>query len=207
MLMLSPGCTYSAGKLLFMLGLGEGRLVPAEFKLTDGPLLIFVDDYRERMTSPLAARYVFEELSQELLRQKAAKKIIPLKTIDSLRQSHPNFNELSAREIGEIVGAEQVLWVEVQDFLADKQITNVSDAAYLNVTLKVLDPHETSRRSRVRLWPVSPTGHLVTTGISGAKVAELKTPAAISKELAKKISVEIAKRFYDYHLGDFEKER
>lgn len=206
-LVVVSGCTYSGGKLLYMLGLGEARVVPAEFTLTKEPVLIFVDDYRERLTYPLAARDLFDELSQELLRKKAATKLIPLSTMDGLRQSHPDFSELSAREIGELVGADQVLWIEIQDFLATEEVTNVADAAYLHVTLKVLDPHETKRRSRIRLWPVSPTGHLVTVGISGARVSELGSTARVSKELTRQAAVEIAKRFHDYQLDDFEKER
>ncbi len=206
-MLLASGCTYSGGKLLFMLGLGEARVLPAEFTLTEKPVLIFVDDYYERLTWPLASRFLFDELSQELLRQKAAKKIIPLSTLDGLRQSHPHFAELSAREIGELVGADQVLWIKVQDFLAEERLGGVDNAAYIHVTLQVLNPHETKRRSRVRLWPVSPNGHLVTFGISGARVAELQASAKISKELAAGVAVEIAKRFYDYQLGDFEKAR
>ncbi len=206
-LLLAPGCTYSAGKLLFMMGVGQGRMVPAEFTLTKGPLLIFIDDYHEQLTWPLASRYLFDELSQELLRQEAATKIIPLATLDSFRQSHTDFSKLSVREIGELVNAEQVLWIEVQDFLAEEQVFDATDAAYFHVTLKVLNPKETKRRSRVRLWPVSPYGHLVTVSISGARVAELETRTKISKELASQLAVEIAKRFYDYRLGDFEKER
>lgn len=207
MLCAFSGCTYTGGKLLYMLGLGEARTVPAEFTLTKEPVLIFVDDFRERLTYPLAARDLFGELSQELLRQKAATKLIPLSTVDGLRQSHPEFSELSAREIGELVGADQVLWIEIQDFLASDEVTNVDDAGYIHVTLKVLDPHETKRRSRIRLWPISPTGHPVSVGISGARVSELGSAARVSKELTTMAAVEIAKRFYDCQLGDFEKER
>ena len=201
------GCTYSGGKLLYMLGLGEARTVPAEFTLTEEPVLIFIDDFRERLTYPLAARQLFDELSQELLQNEAATKLIPLSTVDGLRQSHPDFSKLSAREIGELVGAEQVLWIEVQDFLASDEVTNVADAGYIHVSLKVLDPHETKRRSRIRLWPVSPTGFPISVGISGARVSELGSAARVSKELTKMVSVEIAKRFYDCQLGDFEKDR
>ena len=59
-------------------------------------------------------------------------------------------------------------------------------------------------RSRVRLWPVSPSGHALETGISAARVTELQKRAAISKLLAQDLSVKIAKLFYEYRLGDFE---
>ncbi len=199
------GCTYSGGQLLYMLGVGEANRVDAEFTLTEGPLLLFIDDYNEQLTTPVAARHLFDELSQELLRQGAAKRIIPLQTIDGIRQSRPDFGKLSAREIGELAGAEQVLWVEVRDFLGEEHVFSASDAAYYRVSVRVLNPHEKKRRSRVRLWPVSPSGSLVGTGLTGGRVVELKTRTEISRALAADLSVKIAKLFYEHQLGDFER--
>lgn len=199
------GCTYSGGQLLYMLGFGDAGRVDAEFTLTEGPLLVFIDDFNEQLTTPLAARYLFDELSQELLRQKAAKKIIPLATIDGIRQSRADFGKLSAREIGELAGAEQVLWVEVVDFLAEEQVFSASEAAYFRVVVRVLDPTENKRRSRVRLWPVSPAGQQVGTSLTGGRVTELKTPMEISRALAADLAVKIAKLFYQHQLGDFER--
>jgi len=199
------GCTYSGGQLLYMLGFGDAGRVDAQFTLTEGPLLVFIDDFNEQLTTPVAAHYLFDELSQELLRHKAAKKIIPLETIDGIRQSHPDFGKLSAREIGELAGAEQVLWVEVADFLAEEQVFSAADAAYFRVVLRVLDPNEKKRRSRVRLWPVSPAGQQVGTSLTGGRVTELKTPTDISKALAADLAVKIAKLFYEHQLGDFER--
>ncbi len=199
------GCTYSGGQLLYMMGIGEADLVDAQFTLTEGPVLVFIDDYNEELTTPTAARHLFEELSQELLRQEAAKKIIPLETIDGIRQSRSDFGKLSVREIGELAGADQVLWVEVTGFLGEEHVFSVSDAAYYRVSVRVLDPHEKKRRSRVRLWPISPAGHRVGIALSGARVVELKTRTAISKEMAADLSVKIAELFYEHQLPEFER--
>lgn len=204
-LLMLGGCTYGGGELLYMLGFGKAQKVPAEFELTDGPILIFVDDFNEELTWPLASRYLFDALSQELLKQGAAKKIIPLETLNSVRSTRPDFGKLGAREIGVLCGADQVIWIEVKDFLAEERVYSASDAAYFRVTVKVLNPKEKKRRSRVRLWPVSPSGCPVETGISGARVSELKVKAAIAKLLAEDLSVKIAKLFYEHRLGDFEK--
>jgi len=202
---LASGCTYSGGQLLYMLGFGQADRVPAQFNLTKGPLLVFVDDYNEVLNSPVAARQLFDELSQELLHQGAAKKIIPLETIDGIRQSRADFGSLSAREIGELAGADQVLWVEVLDFLGEEHVFNASNAAYFRVSVRVLNPRETKRRSRVRLWPINPSGEQVATSLTGARVVELKTQTAISKALAEDLAAKIAKLFYEHQLGDFER--
>jgi hypothetical protein len=201
----ASGCTYSGGELLFALGFGSGRKVPAEFRLTDAPLMIFIDDIHEHIDWPPARRALFDELSQELLRHKAAKKIIPLATLEQLQQSVPKFDQRGCREIGEIAGAEQVLWLEVRDFVADEEIFDANDAAYVAVTVKVINVRETKRRSRVRLWPVSPDGHLVTASMSGSEVSIKKDKDDIVEELAKRLAADVARLFYDHRAPEFER--
>ena len=201
----SLSCTYSGGELLYMLGVGRGAKVEARFLLTEGPLMVFVDDVNERVDWPRARSYLCDDLSQELLRHRAATKIVPRATIDSLRQSMPDFDKRGARELGEMVGADQVVWIEMQDFLAEERIVDISMAAYWTVTVKVLNAREKESRSRVRLWPTSPAGHILSATLSGADVSRLKTRDAISKALSEKLVVDIAKLFYEYRKGDFDR--
>ena len=199
------GCTYSGGKLLYFLGFGSAEKVEAEFRLTDQPVMVFIDDVHERLSWPPAERYMFDAITQELLRNEAAHKIIPRETILQLRQSDPDFQRRGCREIGEKAGAEQVLWIEVQDCLADPQISSASDAVYLIVTVKVINVLETEHRTRVRLWPTSPDGEQVGVTMSGAEAVESNTEDEITKRLADRLAVEVAKLFYDHDLGDFER--
>ncbi len=198
-----PGC-MTTGKLLYVMGLGHGPKVEAQFHLTDEPVMIFVDDIHERVDWPPAERYIFDELSQALLRHKAAKKIIPLETIDQLRQTMDDFNKRGCREIGERAGATQVLWLEVRDFLADEQILGPNNAAYITVSVKVIDVTQQKSRSRVRLWPVSPAGSIVSVSLSGAEASEAKSKDGISKRLAAKLAESVARLFYDHRGDDFE---
>jgi hypothetical protein len=199
------GCTFSQGQLLYMLGFGSGQTIEARFRLTDRPLLVFVDDIHERLTWPAAEGYLFGALTEELLRHQAATKIIPLETITRLRQTEPDFQRRGCREIGEMTGADQVLWVEVLDYLGDPQIQTANDAAYLRVSVKVLNARETEHRTRVRLWPESPEGQHVSVTMGGAEAVESDTEDAIAKKLADRLAVEAAKLFYDHRLGDFER--
>ncbi|MGB2988154.1 MAG: hypothetical protein WBE26_19980 [Phycisphaerae bacterium] len=201
------GCTYSGGELLYLLGIGRGEKVEAKFRLTEGPIMILIDDVSQRPDGAMATRYLFDELAQELLRHEAATKIIPQETLVHLRQSMPNFEKRGCREMGLQAGARQVLWVEVQDLFAQEQIHDATTAAYFNVTVKVINVLEEKRRSRVRLWPTSPGGHPVAVSMTGSEVGLAKTKDAISKEIAGRLAVEIAKLFYDHRLGDFEREK
>lgn len=199
------GCGYTQGKLLFMLGLGRGDKVEAQFRFTSNPVLVLVDDPGGRLDWPPAWSYLTDDVSEELIRRKAAQKIIPRQTIEQIRQREPDFGKRGCREIGEMAGAEQVLWIEVKDFLADPLISKASAAAYLAVTVRVINVLEKESRTRVRLWPVSPEGKFEMVSISGARVAEAKTRDGISRVLSGKLAEELAKYFYDHRLGDFEK--
>jgi len=200
------GCTYSGGEFLYMMGLGRGMMKEAQFTLTNGPVMIFVDDYHERIDWPQTTQYLFDDLAQELLKNKAAKKIIPLKTVEQLRQSVPDFEKRGCREIGELAGAEQVVWIEVKDFLADEQVFDANNAAYLMVSVRVLNSLEKKKRMRVRLWPTNPDGHSLSVIMSGSEVAIAKSKNEIAKELANRMAVEVAKLFYDHRAGDFDRE-
>ncbi|MCH7883686.1 MAG: hypothetical protein IIC01_00415 [Planctomycetes bacterium] len=203
--LLLAGCTYSGGELLYFLGFGKPRMIEAVFRLSPGPVLVFVDDVNERMESPKAGRNLFEALSQELLRHEAAERIIPLRTVEQLRQTMPDFDKRGCREIGELAGAEQVLWIEVRDFLAEEQIFDASNAAYIVVTVKVINVLESQRRSRVRLWPTSPDGFLVTAKMNGSEVVTIGNKDAIGQELTTRLAGHIAMLFYDHRASEFER--
>jgi hypothetical protein len=196
---------YGGGELLYALGVGRSGMVKAQFTLTQGRLMVLIDDVHERIDWPQARSYLFDELTQALLRNKAAGKIIPLETVEALRRSMPEFNKLSAREIGELADADQVLWVETTEFFAEENFIDAGDAAYWTATVKVLNPREKEAKTQVRLWPVSPAGHLVRVRMTGANVAQKKTTDKISKELAVLMGDKIAKLFYEYRPDDFER--
>lgn len=200
----SAGCTYSGGELLYALGIGSGPLVEAEFQLTDGPVLILIDDPVQRVDWPPTTLYLFDDLAQELLKHEAAKKIIPRQTVDGLKQTTQQYSKRGCREIGELAGAEQVLWIVVQDFLAEQQITEVGVAAYLTVTVKVINVLENEHSGRVRLWPASPRGEQIAVSMTGSEVALARTKDGTAKNLARRLAIKTAKRFYEHRLADFE---
>ena len=204
---LSTGCTYSGGELLYLMGVGRTAKVEAKFRLTQERLMVFVDDVHERVDWPQARNDLFDDLTQALMRHQAVTKIIPRESIDALRQSLPNFGRRGCRELGEMLEADQVLWVEVRDYLGDEQFTETKEAALWTVAVKVINVKEKKSRSRVRLWPMSPDGQLVTALLSGVDVARLKTKSAIARELSDRLAQRIAKLFYDHTPRDSDARR
>src|SRR3990172_10551129 len=73
--------------IVALCGACGGEKVDAKFQLTAGPVMVFVDDMHERVDWPPARRYLWEDVSQELLRTESANKVVPIETEESLRQT------------------------------------------------------------------------------------------------------------------------
>ncbi len=187
-----------------MMGVGRGQKVEAQFRLTDGPILVLVDDSTQLVDRPMTTRYLADRLAQELIKKKAAKKIIPEQTLDALRQREPDLHRRGCREVGEMVGAKQVLWIEIRDFLAGEQIESAAEAAYITVSVKVISAGELEPGKRARLWPVSPKGRILSEVLAGSDCLRLKTKDAIGRELADKLATQVARLFHDHRLDRLE---
>lgn len=199
------GCGPSGGAALYFTGLFQRKKVPAEFTLTTGPILILIDDPKPVVDWPVFLRLVNDDLGQELLRNKAAQKIIPIQTLQSIEQTEANYAKRGAREIGELAGADQVLWIEMRDFLAPDSAEDLSEAAYAVASVKVIDVHA-ENRAAARVWPSNPQGKVVSVKRTGSEVARAKTRDAVSKDLSAALSVKIARNFYAYRPEDTEEE-
>ena len=202
-LLLPTGCGFSGGQALYMLGVGKGQKVEAKFHLTEGPLLILFDDL-DRVDVPTFEMHLHDAVSQELLKHKAAQKIIPYDTIQHLRRTWPEFPDRGAREIGVKAQAEQVLWLEVQDFALSRESFDPERAAIITVSVKVINPLEAKDKSNVRLWPSTHAGHLISASLSAPEVTLCQNDQVLSRKLSLELADKIAKLFYDRRLEDTE---
>lgn len=197
----------SQGAILYFMGFGQAEMVEAEYRLTDEPILVLVDDSAGRLDWPPAKRYVVNELAQELIKSGAANKIIPIETLNQIQRDHSDFSKLSCQKIGELAGAEQVLWLEIQEYFGNQEFFEPTNAAYIAANIKVINVLEKESRSRVRLWPSAPRGKFITVSLDASAVARAKTRDIIARGLAVKLADTVAKLFYDYRPDDFEADR
>lgn len=202
----AAGCGFTQGKMLYMAGFGQRKMVPAQYKLTEGPVAILIDDLESKVDWPIALHLLEDDVGQALLRSASAAKIVPPQTMQGLRQTQPDFNARGMREVGRMAGAEQVLWIGIEDFYVTDEPSEVQEAAYMVAAVKVINALEEEDRMRVRLWPAHPEGHRVTARASAADVTRAKTRDAVSKELTHQLAETIARLFHDHRPGDFEPE-
>jgi len=201
---MASGCGMSQGRLLYFMGFGKRETVKAQFRLTQEPVLILVDDLGGQVDWPPTITYLRDRLGRELISAGGANRIIPPKTLDTVRSAHIDYDRLSTRKIGELCGAEQVLWVEIDQYFADPEFFEPTDGAWLTATIKVIDVLKHEDRSRVRSWPMTPRGHYVSVTMDGSAVARAKTKDAIAQQLAEKLTTEVVRVFTDWVPGDFE---
>ena len=196
------GCGVSGGELLFVSGLVPSPTVKAEFKLTEGPVAVLVDDYQEIAYWSEVRSMLADQLVQELGEHGAARSLISNAKVNRLRQADAQFDQRSCRQTGRRLGAEQIIWMQVREFHARVQPADMTGAAQMSVVVKVFDVHQEDR-TQARLWPRTRTGAVVIADLSAGEVTDAKTRGAIARKLAEKLAEQIAKKFYDYHKEAF----
>lgn len=185
------------GGLLYHLFLPHSSKVAAEFKLADGPLLILVDDDWDQLNWPPARDLLIDEIAKHLRKAKAVNRVFHSHKVNALRRADPKFNERSISELGKDLGAKQVLWLQVREFVATTSFDTVSEAARCTVRVKVFDPHAESK-SEMRLWPASREGWYVTAKKSARDLTAYERDEDIARVLITEAAEAVAKLFYDH---------
>jgi hypothetical protein len=130
------------------LALGQEK-VDAEHELQDRPTVVFVDDRRNAipLNSQVTRRAIADGVTRELMeRELVTKMISPQDAFALARQRDRDWELLSIGTLGEGVGAEQVIYIEMLTFLGSPD--GIRPQLTASFTVKVVDV--TARR---RLFP------------------------------------------------------
>lgn len=199
------GCGQTGGAALFMFGLFDRPTIEAEYEFGDGLVAVLVDDPFDTCFWSEVPHELTSAMVTEMDETKAAKDLVSPSKITRLRQLTPDFEERGAREVGKLLGADEVLWVEIQSFYASEDPDDVTRAARISLVIKVINANE-DERTKVRLWPESPAGYPIEVELGAGSVARAKTRKGIVKALSTEVADRIVKRFHDHKMEDFEKE-
>jgi hypothetical protein len=169
-----------------------GDWIDAEFELTKAPLLIFIDDRSGLVNDPHLFREVHNTIADNFLHFDVNKSVIPFQEWQRL-QSEPGFERMSIRQIGEKLGAEQVLYLGVDHFTLNTEDGAPILRGKFDVRVKVLS---TERKERVRLWPQAQAGQKVSVETDPKPIDEDTRPADVVRELGIKMGQEVSLFFY-----------
>lgn len=185
----SAGCIQMAAAVTNITG---GDWIDAEFELTKEPLLILIDDRNGQITEPKAVREVYQTISENFLEFKVNQRVIPFQEWQNL-QSDRKTSQMTIRQVGERLGAAQVLYIGVERFTLHSEVGAPVFKGEFVAKVKVIT---TERKKDVRLWPDDESGRRVSVSTQPTPADGDKSPGDIAAELGIKLGQEVAKFFY-----------
>ena len=188
---LSSGCIQMAEAVTNITG---GDWIEEEYELTKEPLLVLVDDRTGQVTEPKALREVHQTISENFLEFKVNKRVIPFQELQNL-QADRNFTRMTIRQIGEKLGAAQVLYIDVERFTLHSEPGAPIFKGEFVGRVKVLS---TDRKKDVRLWPEEESGRRIAVTTPPTPADTDKAPSDVAAELGIKLGQEVARLFYGH---------
>ncbi len=186
------GCVQMAALWANMTG---GDVVEAKYELTTEPLLILIDDNESLVSEPRALRHVHKKISEEFLEMNANRRVVPFEDWQALQRSAKNYDKLSIRQVGEKLGAKQVLYIRVKRFTLHAEPGAPLFKGDFSARVKVLT---TERKPDVRLWPRDEAGHRISVSTEAIPTDGDKSAGDVAEELADKLGHATAKLFYQH---------
>lgn len=196
--LLSPsfGCIQFAALWANLQG---GEVIEPEFVLSEEPLLIFVDDRNSLITQPKASREVHLTISENFIAKDVNERVIPMREIQRLEQTDRDFEKLTVREVGEKLGADQVLYIRVTRFTLEGEAGAPLFKGEFAARVKVIS---TERAAEVRLWPREEAGRLIVVSTDPTAIDGDKSATDIASELGIRLGRRIAAMFYEHRELD-----
>ena len=189
----STGCVRFAALWANMTG---GDKVDAEFNLTKGPLLILLDDPNEdQISDPRVYEDLHKGISAHFLNFQVNSRVIPFEDWARLKQSDSKYNKLTIREIGEKLGAEQVLYLRVTRFVLQPEPGADVFQGEFSCNVKVLS---TEGKRDVRLWPKEDIGKKVTVRTKAEPSDGDRSAADVAADLATRMGQDVSALFYSH---------
>lgn len=196
LLALTSGC-QPLGILYHLYGPKEK--IPAEFNLPKGPVLVLVDDQQDLMASPEARRELVDALATELRAHNAVEQVTTNDEIATIRRSTEDYEQRGVREVGQLAGADTVIWLSMKQFDVERDLEMVTQQAQAAATLKVVNA-KAEERSEVRLWPKEREGRTVFATVGPQELRACRTLPEMCRKVAGALAGEVAKLFYDQEL-------
>jgi hypothetical protein len=192
---LLSGCGPQFGAALYWMGVGQGKKIKAQFKLTEGPLAVFVDDPSGLVSVPEATALLITELDRNFRSRKVNSKVVRPERLAREVYSRPESQNWSIRQVGEKLGAEQVLHIRVRRFRLHDEPGDPLYKGQWQVTIKVISAE---RQADVRLWPKSIEGYDVAVATTSEHSDDEAHGVIVARQMARMLAREITFLFCDH---------
>ncbi|MCK4603039.1 MAG: hypothetical protein KAU28_11270 [Phycisphaerae bacterium] len=160
-------------------------------------ILVFVDDITNPISYEPVKRKLTEKLNEQLLEHEVAAKTIDYEKLLDLISVAPSFNELGVVQVGRKLGADIVLYVNIEEFALKEDPEGPLWRGTLRASVRMVDVQAKSPQ----LWPTDRDNY---------PVGEVQTPATddssptygveVARMLAEQMADKVAKLFYDHRV-------
>ena len=170
----------------------------AKYTLEDVRTVVFVDDQRNVMHPSRLRLVIADKITEELLALKLVTTIVSPKDIMRASASNDKYNQpLPIAELGKLVDAEVVIYVEMESF----GLTNDGQTAnpVASCSIRVINSVENKR-----LFPIDKAADYVSANLKRVnphRVTSDSENRKLAAELAVELGDSIAKVFYDHNIG------
>ncbi len=190
-----PGCDYMAAAAYVIEGPPK---VERQFELDDTKkVVVFVDDRSGTMPRKGLRRVIGQTAEETLLAEKALKAelVIPSAAAIAAVTQEKRGEPLSVVEVGRTVGADVVVYVNVEKFTLSRDGVGAGNQPFAVAYVKVFDT-----ASNRRIWPPESLGKpIMYTAAAGTQAPEtLGERAKAEDALAKRLGLEVARLFFTY---------
>lgn len=167
--------------------------VSAEHNMKNTTLLIWVEDISTTDKNPILRRELTLHLIAELEKHKAVRSIIDYDKIKRFRWQKPEFSQMSIKQLGQQLHADEVLYVLIDKF----QLRHEAGVGFYQASItghcKIIDP-ETGNR----LWPQAESNRAFTLTEELQQGKGQPFENRLIKEISKNTAQQIAQAFYKH---------
>lgn len=189
---LTAGCVQGATLWYHLTG---GETIEAKHKLNARLLAIVLDDPQGLITTPMVHQVVHEKLAEAFTANKIECKLVAYDELHRLRADEAAFAKLSVREIGEKLGADQVLYLQVTDFALRREPGAPLFQGRFGVRVSVIS---TEKKRDVRLWPREQGGEPIVAETQPRSSEGDVTESDVARELSGELADKVGKLFFDH---------
>lgn len=175
---------------------------PAQYTLPDVPTVVFIDDRINSVNPTLLRKEIAMRASTDLMEKKALSTTIsPVDAMAVASQADRNNDLMSIDEIGRSVGADVVIYVEMQAF--QRSADGASTRPFATCQVRVIDV-----KNQVRLFPApdsevpSAPVSAMTREVDPSLMRDRSKRLKVYQELAEELGGNIARLFYKHERVD-----
>jgi hypothetical protein len=187
-LLLSSGCNY-VGALAAKL---PAPPIPALYKPQKVPMVIVTENWRNPAGAAIDAEQVTRFLYDDLLRHNVAPQIDPSEVLDIKHRNPDEFRQLTIAQIGQRVGAEQVLYVNVLEMTIESAPGSPMLASKCKARVKIVDVHNGEAR-----WPDTAEGYPINVETPMQRGNGAHDEETLKRELALESALSIGALFHE----------